>query len=340
MPGRGGVHSHSHSHAHAHARWWWTWWARWARRWWPAFDEPVLPVAAVERDHSVVPLAAVQWHHTFVPVAAVEWLYTFVPVAAVQWQHALVHVPAVQWHHTIVPLATWIQHAVAAGLDNPFIPDAAVKLQYPVVPFATAGRLDHAIVPDATVKLQHPVVPLAAAEHADDTVLPVSAVGVQDASRRPRAASPDVVRQAGRAVRAAAWLVRPQPVDAPVLRLAATFLRQPHHAAAAHRVPRVRGAWDPNNLASIANTPRYPVVAIRTNNAVLATALRAAVPGQRAPEANAVRREPAVPSGLRRGVRITAATREAVQLVLLDGRSSRPPPVVSLSHDTTHHSPV
>uniref|UniRef100_A0A8R7UP73 Cell wall hydroxyproline-rich glycoprotein n=1 Tax=Triticum urartu TaxID=4572 RepID=A0A8R7UP73_TRIUA len=237
-----GVHS-CHSH---HARWW------------QAF-QPVLPVAAVKHDHSVVPLAsqglrhagiplaASGIHHPVLPVATVELQHPVIPLAtpgihhaiATRLDHAVVPDAAVQLQHPVVPLAApGIHHAIATRLDHAVVPDASVELQHPVVPLAAPGihhpittaGLNHSIVPDAAVQLQHPVIPLAAAEHAGDPVVPVSFVRHPDASRRPRAASPNLGRQARRAVRAASGLVRPH--DA--LRLDATILRQPPDAVAAH----------------------------------------------------------------------------------------------------------
>ncbi|KAF7077999.1 hypothetical protein CFC21_082479, partial [Triticum aestivum] len=194
-------------------------------------------------------------------------------------------------------------HSPPQGSTTPSPPGSTTP-SYPTPPSSSSTPSY-----DAAVQLQHPVIPLAAAEHAGDPVVPVSFVRHPDASRRPRAASPNLGRQARRAVRAASGLVRPH--DA---------LRQPPDAVAAHGVPRLRAASPlagdtSHHHASIRDAPRHPVLAVvGSNNAVHARALRAAVPGRqhRAPDAG--RREPAVPAGVRRGIRVAAAANEAVQL--------------------------
>lgn len=119
---------------------WWPWWARWPTSTHAggfAFERqscreptasrfelsyPVVPVAAVKRDHSVVPLAA-------------EGLHSVVPLAAVELQYPVLPLAASGIHHPVIPVAT-------EGLFHAVIPVAAVKLQYSVVPLAAAEHAD------------------------------------------------------------------------------------------------------------------------------------------------------------------------------------------------------
>jgi hypothetical protein len=200
----------------------------------------VLPVA---NPYSVLPVAALPvavssgLHHSVLPVSAVERHHPVLPRASSR-------IP----HHSVVPIAAF------SGIRHPV---AAVKLQHTILPLPAAAR--HTILPVAAFRLldssntrSGAVLPVAAVRliHANNTragtVLPVTTLRLLH-SGNTRPASANLRRRAGRAVRAAAALARPQPVNAPVPRLVSSsslhrLLRPAARGVAAQRAPRLRPA--------------------------------------------------------------------------------------------------
>ncbi|KAG8058079.1 hypothetical protein GUJ93_ZPchr0002g25969 [Zizania palustris] len=236
----------------------------------------------------LLPLATAGLHHAILPGATQRLEHSVLPIATDERHHSIIPLPLAAWwlNYTILP--------VAAGIHHPILPIAAVQLHDPVLPLAASGA-HHAIIPVTTLKLHHSVIPLATAEHAY-SVLPVAAGRHHNASST-RTASTNRGRQARRAVRAPAGLVRSQPLNPSVLQFAAvTFLRlpaafQPTRRVATDRAPRLRaaspraGSGDPYHV-SITLTALHPIVAIwselpptddANNNAAFATQLLAAV---------------------------------------------------------------
>jgi hypothetical protein len=246
--------------------------------------------AAVERHHSLVPLATQGIHHPVLPLAAVEHHHPVLPPHATTSRlthlHAVVPLTAVERHHPVLP-----PHATFPGATH----HHAVVKPLATFPWVT----HHATLPDATLKLQHAILPLATARHADP-VTPVTAVRLHNSSSNNNtyaAPSADVRGRARRAVRAAPELPRVavaslHGVQAPVV------LRPPHshHAVAAHGgAPRLRPAAAPARPGD-----RDP----------LGTDSGREPRHRRAPSGR--RRQAAVPTGVRRGVRVAAAAGEAV----------------------------
>uniref|UniRef100_J3L9G7 Uncharacterized protein n=1 Tax=Oryza brachyantha TaxID=4533 RepID=J3L9G7_ORYBR len=281
---------------------------------------PVVPFAVAGPHHAVVPGATQGLEHSgILPVTTVERHHSVVPLAAGGLDHTILPVPA-QWppSHAVVPLTAGIHHSV--------LPVAAVEFHNPVLPHAASGP-PHPVVPIAAVKLHHSTTPLTAAEHAYP-VLPVAAGGLHAASSI-HASSANLGRQTRRAVRAAAGLVRPQPLNPSVAFLRPPAAVGPARRAAAVRAPRLRVAaarascGKPHH-AAVPPTPLHPTIAVRaelpptddnTAAQLLAAVSRWQHPGRRWPPAvDAARREAPLPPGLRRVVRVAAAAGAAVQL--------------------------
>lgn len=287
------------------------------------------PAAIVCYSHSFLPVAAVERHHPLIPLAT-QGLHH--PIAAYGLHHSVIPLAAVERHHPVLP------HAATSGLTHhhAVLPLAAIERHHPVIPLATFPRVTHhAILPDTTLKLQHAILPLAATRRTDP-VPPVAAVRLlhnSSSNNNTRAAPADVRRRARRAVRAATDLLQPEPHNAtnPLPRFAvaslhgvppAPVLRPPHHAVGTNGgTPRLRpAAARPGDRDPLVDTvaPHHPLLGNAVVLALLAAAFSGREPRHRHRRAPSGRRQAAVPTGVRRVVRVAAAAGEAVLLNHLD----------------------